>query len=207
MTSTTGSDLEGLRSRVRVELARRVPEHVARLGWSREQLATHQQDRLRALLRHAAEQSEFHARRLAGLDPDRFEVGDLGALPVMSKSDMMASFDQIVTDHRLNRKLVEDQLQAAHTAPSLLLNEYVCLASGGSSGVRGIFVQTVGAYAEFVASLMRRPVADMIAAGGPPPEGLVIGLVAAGSPCTPRGWARRPAPDPCDCSLRPPRCP
>jgi phenylacetate-coenzyme A ligase PaaK-like adenylate-forming protein len=181
MTSTAGSDLEGLRSRVRAELATRVPEHVARLGWSREQLATHQQDRLRALLRHAVEQSEFHARRLAAVDPDRFEVGDLGALPVMSKSDMMASFDQIVTDHRLNRKLVEDQLQAAHTAPSLLLNEYVCLASGGSSGVRGVFVQTVGAYAEFVASLMRRPVADMIAAGGPPPEGLVIALVAAGS--------------------------
>jgi hypothetical protein len=43
--------------------------------------------------------------------------------------------------------------------PSLLLGEYVCLLSGGSSGLRGIVVQTVGEYADFVASIMRRAMA------------------------------------------------
>jgi phenylacetate-coenzyme A ligase PaaK-like adenylate-forming protein len=56
------------------------------------------------------------------------------------------------------------------------------LVSGGSSGQRGLFVQTVGQYAEFVASVMRRAMAAAAAApGGQPPEGLVIGIVGAGT--------------------------
>jgi len=55
--------------------------------------------------------------------------------------------------------------------------------SGGSSGRRGLFVQAADEYAEFVASVTRRHLAATIAAaGGLPPEGLVIGMVGAGSP-------------------------
>ncbi len=141
------------------------------------------------LLAYAAEFSPFHARRLRGLDLSRFEPGDLARLPVMTKSQMMAEFDDVVTDRRLSRRLAEQHLAAPAHAPGLLLDEYVCLASGGSSGLRGVFAQTLGQYTDFVASLMRRGYARALAAGGPPPGGLVIGLVAAASPVHSSGFA------------------
>jgi hypothetical protein len=107
------------------------------------------------LLAYAAEYSPFHARSLSGLDLSRFDAGDLARLPVMTKAQMMAEFDDVVTDRRLSRPLVEQHPAAsAHTA-GLLLDEYVCLASGRSSGLRGVFVQTLGEYTDLVASIVR----------------------------------------------------
>ena len=179
---------EDLNARMSAELSRRLGDHAGRLGWEAGQLTGHQRDQLRALLAHAAEHSPFHARRLRGLDPGRFEVGDLARLPVMTKSQMMAEFDDVVTDRRVSRSLVEQHLAASSRQPSLLLDEYVCLASGGSSGLRGVFVQTLGQYSDFVASLVRPGYARALAAGGPPPDGLVIGIVAAASPAHASGF-------------------
>jgi phenylacetate-coenzyme A ligase PaaK-like adenylate-forming protein len=96
---------------------------------------------------------------------------------------MMENFDAATTDWRLTRDLVERHLARSVTDPSLLFGEYVVLVSGGSSGQRGLFVQAVDEYAEFAASVTRRAVAATVAAaGGLPPEGLVIGMVGAGSP-------------------------
>ncbi|MGH9119220.1 MAG: hypothetical protein ACRD0A_15465 [Acidimicrobiales bacterium] len=106
----------------------------------------------------------------------------------MTKTDMMANFDAIMTDERLTRRAVEDHLAASSRVPSPLLDDYGCLASGGSSGQRGVFVQTIGEYSEFIASILRRGMARMIAAGGPPPDGAVIGMVAAASPIHSTGF-------------------
>ena len=177
-----------LPARVSAELDRRLRPYAARLGWDAGQLAAHQRERLRELLGHAAQHSPFHARRLRGLDLSRFEVGDLARLPVMTKAQMMAGFDDIVTDRRLSRRLVEQHLAASLREPGLLLDQYVCLTSGGSSGLRGIFVQTLGEFTDFVASLVRPGYARAMAAGGPPPEGLVLGIVAAASPVHSSGF-------------------
>ena len=90
-----------LPARVSAELTWRLAEHTWRLGWDAAELAAHQRERLRVLLAYAAEYSPFHARRLRGLDLSRFEVGDLAGLPVMTKAQMMAEFDEVVTDRRL----------------------------------------------------------------------------------------------------------
>jgi phenylacetate-CoA ligase len=177
-----------LQARASAELAWRLGQYTQRLGWDSGQLAAHQRDRLRALLEHAAEHSPFHARRLRGLRPERLELTDLVRLPVMTKSQMMASFDDVVTDRRLSRRLVEQHLAASAHEPGLLLDQYVCLASGGSSGLRGIFVQTLGEFTDFVASLVRPGYAGAMAAGGPPPGGLVLGIVAAASPVHSSGF-------------------
>jgi phenylacetate-CoA ligase len=177
-----------LQARVSAELTWRLSQYSGRLGWNPGQLAGHQQERLRVLLGHAAAHSPFHARRLRGLDPARFEVGDLARLPVMTKSQMMAEFDDVVTDRRLSRRLAEQHLAASPHEPGLLLGEYVCLASGGSSGLRGIFVQTLGEFTDFVASLVRPGYARALAAGGPPPGGLVLGIIAAASPVHSSGF-------------------
>src|SRR4029079_5132561 len=132
------------------------PKPLQRLSGDADRLADHQRQRLRALLAHAVERSPFHARRLRGIDADRFELAALERAPVMTNAALMASFDEVVTARRLGLRVVEEHLARSAVEPSLLLDAYVCLVSGGCSGLRGIFVQTVGEYAEFVASINRR---------------------------------------------------
>jgi phenylacetate-CoA ligase len=176
MTTATMTDLDLLRARASGAMGRLMPAAIGRLGWDSGQLAACQRDRLRALLARAIASSPFHAARLRGVDPDRFELADLGRLPVMTKADMMENFDAATTDRRLSRHLVERHLARAVTDPALLLGEYVVLVSGGSSGQRGLFVQTADEYAELAASVTRRALAATIASGLPP-EGPVIGMV------------------------------
>jgi phenylacetate-CoA ligase len=177
-----------LPARMSAELTGRLTRYTPRLSWDANELAAWQRERLRVLLAHAAGHSPFHARRLRGLEVSRFEVGDLARLPVMTKAQMMAGFDDIVTDRQLSRRLAEQYLAGSAYRAGLLLDEYVCLVSGGSSGLRGVFVQTLGEYADFVASLIRPAYARALAAGGPPPGGLAIGIVAAASPVHSSGF-------------------
>jgi phenylacetate-CoA ligase len=182
MTATTMTELGLLRARMSAAIGTQMPGHLQRLDWSPGQLAAFQRDRLQALLARAVERSPFHAARLRGVDPGRFELADLPRLPVMTKTEMMENFDAVVTDRRLTRNLVERHLAGSAVEPSLLLGDYVCLVSGGSSGLRGIFVQTAGEYADFACTVTRRPMAEAMTPAGPPPDGLVIGIVGAGSP-------------------------
>jgi phenylacetate-coenzyme A ligase PaaK-like adenylate-forming protein len=179
MTTAMMTDLELMRTRLAGAIGHHLPGHIERLGWDAGRLAAHQRDRLRALLARAITRSPFHAARLRGVDPDRFELADLARLPVMTKAEMMADFDAVPTDRRLTRDLLERHLAGVVTEPSLLLGGYVGLVSGGSTGQRGLFVQTAGEYAEFVASVTCRAMAAAAADGGLPPEGLFIGIVGA----------------------------
>ena len=189
MTTTTDSTPSALRARFGQALASRLPEHISRLDWDARRLADHQREQLRALLACALERSPFHARRLTGIDPGRFELGQLAELPVMTKQQMMASFGELLTDRRVTRARAEQQLAACAHEPSLLDDRYVCLVSGGSSGVRGVFVQTAEEYTEFAASVLRPAMAQVFAAGGPPPGGLPVTIVAAASPVHSSGFA------------------
>ncbi len=98
-------------------LAARLDAHIERLGWDAGKLERFQRDELRRLLRNAVERSPFHARRLRGVDPERFELEQLAELPVMSKEQMMAGFDELLTDRRLTRARVEGHLAASHVTP------------------------------------------------------------------------------------------
>jgi phenylacetate-CoA ligase len=97
----------------------------------------------------------------------------------MTKSEMMGALDDVFTDRRLNRGLVEEALSATGAEPICILGGYVALASGGSSGERGVFVFDRAAIAGFFSALSL--MARLRALGGPPPDGLPIALVAAAS--------------------------
>ena|SRR5215217_2355895 len=84
-------------------------EHVQRLRWPAERLAAERRDRLRDLLRVARASSPWHRERLAGVGPDGFEEADLAGLPPMTKDDLMANWDQVVTDRRLTLGLVSSR--------------------------------------------------------------------------------------------------
>jgi phenylacetate-coenzyme A ligase PaaK-like adenylate-forming protein len=93
----------------------------------------------------------------------------------------MAEFDAVLTDRRVTRALAEEALATTTSEPRPLFDEFVCLTSGGSSGRRGVFVLDLHALAEFMSSVRRATMKRMLEAGGPPPDGMTIAMIAAGS--------------------------
>lgn len=159
-----------------------MPAHFERLTWSAERLRGHQEQQLRRLLAAAMSGSAFHRKRLSGVTADAFMIDDLSALPVMTKSEMMASFDEVVTDPRLQRDAVEAHVRNAGPEPVPLDGAFVPLASGGSSGERGIFVYDQEAVVTYLSAFSRTGMARFAALVGWPRR--------CGSPSP--SWARRP---------------
>jgi phenylacetate-CoA ligase len=103
-----------------------------------EQLAGLRQQRLGTLLHKARQGSAFYRERMLGLPEG---AGALPFIKPVSRHELMAHFDQWVTDPRL--RLAE--LQAFTAQAGLIgqpyLGEYLVWESSGTSGQPGIFVQ------------------------------------------------------------------
>jgi phenylacetate-coenzyme A ligase PaaK-like adenylate-forming protein len=155
-------------------------ELLGRLTWSGEQLRAEQTTGLRRLVAVAKERSPWHRERLRHVEPAQLTLSDLASLPTMTKDDLMTDFDEIVTDRRLTRALAESHL-ATLEGDRYLLEEYHVLASGGSSGRRGIFVFDRTAWCLYFASYMRFML-TMVAGMPPPSRPPVMASVAADKP-------------------------
>ncbi len=131
-----------------------LPGMLERIGWSPDRLAAHRRQELRRLVRVAKDLSPWHRKRLSGVHPDEVDESTLDQLPVMTKDDLMANFDEIVTDDRLRLDVVEDHLESL-TTDAYLFDRYHACASGGSTGRRGVFVYDWDGWAVMYASLMR----------------------------------------------------
>jgi phenylacetate-coenzyme A ligase PaaK-like adenylate-forming protein len=125
--------------------------------WSFEQLRAYRRQRLLAIVRHAAAGSPYYRERFAGI-----ELGDdldLRALPTLDKPTMLENFDELVTDRRLTLAGVMrhlDELEGATPrSEPMLLGEYRVMASGGTSGRRGVFVYGPDDWTEVLAGLAR----------------------------------------------------
>jgi phenylacetate-CoA ligase len=158
-----------LRARIQTDIFAGLPAHFQRMGLTPDQLRDWQRDRLRRLLGAAMQRSAFHARRLRGIDAARFELADLPTLPVMTKTQMMDHFDELISDRLLTRQAAERALAATRTEPRPLPGGYLCMATGGSSGQRGIFAYDPAGVAEFVSLIFRTRLAalGLATAAGP----------------------------------------
>jgi phenylacetate-coenzyme A ligase PaaK-like adenylate-forming protein len=114
-------------------------DHTARLDWSRDQIERYREHRLRALLSYARQRSPFYARRLRALDLPSASVADLPSVPMMTKADAQDNWDDIVTDRRLTRERAE-RILLQQEWYSYTPDGYQVFSSGGSSGVRGVYV-------------------------------------------------------------------
>lgn len=149
-----------------IERLRRVPsalravraarELEAHGEWSPERVRSHQRQRLLETVRHAAAHSPYYRERIAGI-----ELGDdldLTALPTIDKATMLENFDALVTDRRLTLKGAERQLGELENAGArgdpLLLGEYRAVATGGTSGRRGVFVYDRAGWTETLAGIV-----------------------------------------------------
>lgn len=138
-TAADRAEYEGLRAAHLHAVRAALEDHVARLEWPRERLDRYRTERLRALLAHARERSPFHAARMGDLDPSTSTVADLARLPPMVKQEVQDEWDAIVAVPDLDRaraeRILAEQRWFSYTP-------YGCqvFSSGGSSGVRGVYV-------------------------------------------------------------------
>jgi phenylacetate-coenzyme A ligase PaaK-like adenylate-forming protein len=127
---------------------------VSQLTWSADQLHAERERRMRVLLATAKARSPWHRERLRNVDAATFIEADLPSLPTMSKADLMDNFEAVVTDPRLTRDVVDAYVE--HLPENLYLFErYLVVASGGSSGRRGVFVYDWEAFATFHCQIVR----------------------------------------------------
>jgi phenylacetate-coenzyme A ligase PaaK-like adenylate-forming protein len=157
-----------------------MPEHLERLTWPSTRIVAYQREQLRGLLGHAAVHSPFYRDRLVGIDPHTFELDELAQLPAMTKAEMMERFDEVCTDRRLTRAVVDAHVRRLGEDLELLEGEYVVFASGGSSGRRGLFVRHHTELPDYLATVLRSGMADVAGVfGWPPPFRLAVTVVAA----------------------------
>ncbi len=114
-------------------------DHVARVDWPAERIERYRTERLRALLHHARTRSPFHAARMNGLDPASATVADLVRLPPMVKQEAQEEWDAIVTEPGLDKAGAE-RILAERRWFSYTPSGCQVFSSGGSSGVRGVYV-------------------------------------------------------------------
>jgi phenylacetate-CoA ligase len=102
--------------------------------WSREQIRRHQERELARLRQFAYAHSPFYQRFHKGL------VGrPLHELPVLTKKELMQSWDDVVTDRSLHLRDIQRFLEHVKGLEPYR-NTHYAFATGGTTGVKGVTV-------------------------------------------------------------------
>lgn len=120
--------------------------------WTIQELAAFQHQRLRSVVKHAVNHSEFYRDLYAHIDPHKPFL--LEQLPVLDKKTMMDNFDRVVTDPQLKLSEVEDHLTHLKR-DEYYLGKYRVLSTGGSTGLTGIFVYSRKEWITILATMQR----------------------------------------------------
>jgi phenylacetate-coenzyme A ligase PaaK-like adenylate-forming protein len=153
--NSDGTDrYEATRLRHVAYMSERMPGWRARLSWSRAEIEAEQTRALRDIVRYAVERSPWHRLRLRHIDVERLTPAGLGDVPPMTKSDLMQHWDAIVTDPCCTLDAAEAHL-AQLTGDAYFCGSRHVVASGGSSGQRGVFLYDWHGWAACWLGLMR----------------------------------------------------
>lgn len=117
--------------------------------WSPDRMQVHQRDALRKLRSHAMVRSPFYRRFHAGL-----EGRPLAELPVLTKAELMANFDDLVTDRDIRLADVEAHLGEIE-GDVRFRDRYRVVSTSGTTGLRGIFLSDPTEWAHVIASYAR----------------------------------------------------
>ena len=122
--------------------------------WTEAELAAHQRRQLEEVVRHAAASSPFYRERYAGLGLGPSGPVELDRLPIVDKATVMDRFDDLVTDRRLTLAAVEAHLDGL-SRDELLLGRYRAMATGGSTGRKGVFLADRAEWRQYLAGFFR----------------------------------------------------
>lgn len=117
-----------------LRIALRARQLKRRERWTHEQIKVYQQNELGKLRAFAYAHSPFYREFHKGLH-DR----PLHELPILTKEQLMASWDHIVTDRSLRLKEVDSFLNTV-TGLEAYQGRYFAFATGGTTGVKGITI-------------------------------------------------------------------
>ena len=122
---------------------------------SREQFEGLKLEKFRRLAVHAADRSPYYARivRERGIVPARCAPGDF---PVLTKPELMAHFDEIVTAPGVTKRGIAEFLTTSHDPSERFLDRYRVIHTSGSSGEVGYFVYSPSDWARGVWPAPRR---------------------------------------------------
>jgi len=121
----------------------------AREHWTSDQIAAYRTAQLRVLRAHAYTHSPFYRTFHAGI-----EARPLDQLPILTKAELMNTFDDVVTDRRVRVASVRAHLDKI-TSDELFLGRYRVTRTSGSTGSPGIFLSSPLEWAGIIASYAR----------------------------------------------------
>lgn len=103
------------------------------------ELTTRRLKRFRQLVDFAYDHSPYYKNLIDELNIDRSSCVP-GDFPELTKSRLMANFDEIITDPRLSKSAVTDFLDHSKDPRDRFLDRYTVMHTSGTSGVVGYFL-------------------------------------------------------------------
>ncbi|MCP4475870.1 MAG: phenylacetate--CoA ligase family protein [Gammaproteobacteria bacterium] len=146
--------MAGLTEKIINELYEQNSRYQIHYKWSYEQIQLHQQSALRALLHHCYTHSPWYRHHLQQIDIDNFSIADLPQLPVLTKTELMDNWDNIVTDKSLRLKDVLAWFDRADFSTPLR-DRYLCWFTGGTSGQKGVVVWSISDFVRYISHVYR----------------------------------------------------
>ena len=101
------------------------------------EIAAVQEKRFRKLLRRAVAGSAFYRELYKGKDLKTCRLTDL---PTVNKKQMMANFDDFVTDRRLKRTEIRKWLEDKNNLGKMYLKKYILFHTSGTTGENALVV-------------------------------------------------------------------
>jgi phenylacetate-coenzyme A ligase PaaK-like adenylate-forming protein len=130
---------EVLRARHQAAMLAAIPEFVARLAWTRQEIEIQRRRALRLLLRVAVEYSPWHRERLRGIDPGRATEADLASIPPMTRDDLMDHWDEIAIQPEVSLERARAHLRDLED-DAYLQGGFHAVESSGAGGRPGVFL-------------------------------------------------------------------
>jgi phenylacetate-CoA ligase len=122
--------------------------------WSRDQLLDYQQEALALLLRRILTSSTFYSTEYGKSQSGSLTSPSLTKFPIIRKSDLMDAFDKVIENRVVDRSTAERMLR--NNSHPVLVQNYLVLASSGTSGRRGLYVFSPDEQRYFLAASLRR---------------------------------------------------
>ena len=121
---------------------------------TRAEFEAAQAQKFRALIRYAGARAPYYANiiRERGLDVNTCKAGDF---PLLTKSILMANFNDIVTDRRITKEVVADFLTRSTDPKEQLFGQITVMHTSGTSGEVGYFLYAPADFGRLRAAAFR----------------------------------------------------
>jgi phenylacetate-CoA ligase len=121
---------------------------------TRAELEIAKEQKFRKLIRYACAHAPYYANiiRERGLDVNTCTAGDF---PVLTKSILMANFDDIVTDRRVTKSVIADFLTRSTDPMEQLFDRITVMHTSGTSGEVGYFLYSPADFRRLRGAAMR----------------------------------------------------